>query len=253
MERLPRCGHCGLPFASERCLVCEPPEVERWLIGRTLTQHGPLTSHVALGIGDQGRIVAHGVVDALRDLEHLDDFMDRNRRLAAVHCEHLGEVEVATLDGLPYRVCRTPREPTVADLARGSALSEDLVRGIAVALLEGLVALHGAGLVHGDLGVDTVHVGMHGGEARATLVLPAPLVPRADAASDLAALSWVLTRLLKERPSAAWRHEQGIRRLIVGLFDPTMPTSARRALDTLREGRPTRKRGLRQLLGGLVG
>jgi len=226
--------------------------VNRWLVGGELCSDRDFATHSALGIDDTGRIVAQGIVEALRDASLTEAFLARNRLLELLRHDHLGLVEVGDGD-LIYRVCLTPSDPTVREVSRTRPMSEDLVQGVAVSVLRALVALHGAGMIHDNIGVGTVHVGMEGSQARAVLVRPAPLDSNGDAAGDLAALGWVLVRLLHERPNAGWRQSGGVKQLVVRLLDPSMPTSARSALNALEYRRPTQKRGLRSLLGGLVG
>ena len=250
--RLPRCSRCGITRAPHACLVCEPPPIERWLLGRTLAPDGPFSSCEALGVDTEGRVVARGVVDALGIGREPRPFLDRSRHLQGLEHEALGRIDVVgEEDGLSYRICRTPDEPTARSLTAGGAMSEDLLRGVAVSLLQALMVLHGDGLVHGRITRDTVHVYVD--EARAVLVRPAPLAGGCDAASDLSAVGWVLGSLLDERPVAAWRRAEGVKRLVVILLDPSMPTSARAALNRLQWPRSAHKRRRRRLPDGLVG
>lgn len=233
--------------------MCCPPAVERWLIGRVRSDGEVFSTHEALGIGAEGRIAASGVVDTLRERWSAQPFLERNRLLQLVRHDALAGIEVVReLDGLPYRICRTPSEPTARELTAQGSLSPDLVEGVARSLLEALGAIHRAGLVHGNVSLDSVHVSMLGSDARAIVARPAPLAEEADAACDLAAAGWVLVSLLGERPVPAWHRHGGVKRLVVRLLDPSIPTSARSAIEALERG-PTEKVGIRRMLSGLVG
>ncbi len=219
-----------------------------------LARDGQFSSCEALGVDTEGRIVARGVADALGERWEPRSFIDRSRLLQGLEHEALGGIDVVgDEDGLSYRICRTPEEPTARAITAGGALSEDLVRGVAVSLLQALVVLHGDGLIHGNITLDTVHVGVD--EARAVLVRPAAMAGDGDAASDLSAVAWVLGSLLDERPVAGWRRAEGVKRLIVILLDPSMPTSARTALDVLQWPKSAHKHKRRRgrLPDGLVG
>lgn len=253
--RLPRCPTCGIPYALSACPVCMPAAVERWLIGRVVSQGPNVTEFDALGIGTSGRITGRGRVVAVSNTGIEASFRERTLRLETVLHPGLGSVEFheGLDDGLPYRVCPIPGEPTARDLVDNGPLSEDIVVGVADGLLGALETLHEAGLGHGAVSLDTVHVSMSPSGGIGRLVSPAALLDRVDARADLAALGWTLGAMLAGGEGRGITARSALKNVVMQLLDPSLPMSAHRARELLSGRSAPAPRTLRTLLAGLVG
>ena len=255
MTRLPRCTTCNIPYALSACPVCSPPSIERWLIGRVLSQDANLAQFDALGIDTAGKVTGRGRFVAVSNPGIIDAFRDRTLALERVRHPGLGDIEFheGIVDGMPYRVCPLPADPTARDLVELGPLSEDIVLGIANSLLGALATLHAAGLGHGGISLDTVHVSMSVGGGLGHLVSPAPIADRVDARADLSAIGWTLGAMLAGGEGAMARGSGNLKNVVMQLLDPSMPMSAARAREML-SGRPKpAPKTLRTLFAGLVG
>jgi eukaryotic-like serine/threonine-protein kinase len=218
---------------SARKLLCRAQVMER---------PGHIGEYVLgdeLGVGGMGRVYAaanaSGASVALK-LLHPDLAADRafaerlieEGRLARL-VSHRNVVRVldggTTLDGTPFLVMRRAPGTSLATLiGTHGALALVRIRRIATQILDGVAAIHSAGLVHGDLKSDNILIGKHDrvtiidfGLARAPATTPswlgenvlsgtpeymAPEVIRGEAmtqAADLYAVGIIIYEMLTAR------------------------------------------------------